>query len=135
MHLAGSYSLRKHLTRPREKVLKLTSPPTAMDAANRPFAALRAAAIDGRTRNVLYRQTQLSRLHQKLAQAACVIVSAIVTDTGCSRIEAQIEYSLALTELRRHFAKLFEISTQSLTNSKFSDECLRVLQDHHHPKC
>ncbi|KAL9622640.1 MAG: hypothetical protein Q9160_002950 [Pyrenula sp. 1 TL-2023] len=77
-----------------------------MDTANRPFAALRAAAIDGRTRNVFYRQAQLSKLHHKLVQEAPAIISAIISDTGYNRAEAQIEYSLALTELRRHYVEL-----------------------------
>lgn len=80
--------------------------PEAMDPGKNPFAALKAAAIDGRTRNVFYRQTQLSKLHHRLVQESPAITSAIVTDTGCSGTEAQVEYSLALTELRRHFAEL-----------------------------
>jgi len=74
--------------------------------SNRPFAQLQAAAIDGRTRTVFYRQTQLEKLHKSLVSNASEIVDAIVADSGLSRTEAQIEYSLALTTVRERFAEL-----------------------------
>lgn len=74
--------------------------------AKQPFASLRAAAIDGRTQNVFYRQTQLLKLHKRLVQEVEAITSAIVSDSGNTRAEAQIEYSLALTELRERYAEL-----------------------------
>lgn len=74
--------------------------------SNRPFAQLQAAAIDGRTRTVFYRQTQLEKLHKSLVSNASEIVDAIVADAGLSRTEAQIEYSLALTAVRERFAEL-----------------------------
>ncbi|THZ04485.1 aldehyde dehydrogenase PutA [Aureobasidium pullulans] len=74
--------------------------------SNRPFAQLQAAAIDGRTRTVFYRQTQLEKLHKSLVSNASEIVDAIVADAGLGRTEAQIEYSLALTAVRERFAEL-----------------------------
>ncbi|CAD0010906.1 unnamed protein product [Aureobasidium pullulans] len=74
--------------------------------SNRPFAQLQAAAIDGRTRTIFYRQTQLEKLHKSLVSNASEIVDAIVADAGLSRTEAQIEYSLALTAVRERFAEL-----------------------------
>ncbi|KAI4792970.1 aldehyde dehydrogenase PutA [Aureobasidium sp. EXF-8845] len=74
--------------------------------SNRPFAQLQAAAIDGRTRTVFYRQAQLEKLHKKLVADASEIVDAIIADSGLSRTEAQIEFSLALTAVRERFAEL-----------------------------
>lgn len=74
--------------------------------SNRPFAQLQAAAIDGRTRTVFYRQAQLEKLHKKLVADASEIVDAIVADSGLSRTEAQVEFSLALTTVRERFAEL-----------------------------
>lgn len=74
--------------------------------SSRPFPQLQAAAIDGRTRTVFYRQTQLEKLHKTLVSNASEIVDAIVADSGLSRTEAQIEYSLALTTVRERFAEL-----------------------------
>lgn len=74
--------------------------------AKQQFAALRAAAIDGRTRNVIYRQTQLSRLHEKLVQEQESIKTAIVSDSGINRAEAEVEYTLAITELRARYSEL-----------------------------
>ena len=74
--------------------------------AKQQFSPLRAAAIDGRTHNVFYRQTQLQKLHKALITNAEAFVSAIVSDSGNTRGEAQIEYSLALTELRERYVEL-----------------------------
>jgi hypothetical protein len=74
--------------------------------SNRPFAQLQAAAIDGRTRTVFYRQAQLEKLHKKLVADASEIVDAIIADSGLSRTEAQVEFSLALTAVRERFAEL-----------------------------
>lgn len=74
--------------------------------SNRPFPQLQAAAIDGRTRTVFYRQAQLEKLRKSLVSNASEIVDAIVADSGLSRAEAQIEYSLALTTVRERFAEL-----------------------------
>lgn len=74
--------------------------------SNKPFAQLQAAAIDGRTRTVFYRQTQLEKLHKALVSAQAEIVDAIGADAGLSQAEARLEYSLALTELRNRFAEI-----------------------------
>ncbi|KAF1352585.1 Aldehyde/histidinol dehydrogenase [Delphinella strobiligena] len=68
------------------------------------FPRLQAAAIDGRTRNILYRQEQLFRLHKALVQESEAIVNAIASDL--TRGEAQVEYALALKELRERYAEL-----------------------------
>lgn len=74
--------------------------------SNKPFAQLQAAAIDGRTRNAFYRQTQLEKLHKALVSNKSDIVDAIVADANLSRTEAQLEYSLALTQLRERYTEL-----------------------------
>lgn len=68
------------------------------------FPRLQAAAIDGRTRNILYRQEQLFKLHKALVQESEAIVNAIASDL--TRGEAQVEYALALKELRERYAEL-----------------------------
>lgn len=74
--------------------------------SNRPFPELQAAAIDGRTRTVYYRQEQLEKLHKSLVAHESEFVDAIVADSGNTRAEAQVEYALALTELRERYAEL-----------------------------
>ena len=71
-----------------------------------PFPALQAAVIDGRTRTIFYRQDQLQRLHKALVAKQSEIIEAIIADASLSRTEAQIEYSLALSELRERYAEL-----------------------------
>lgn len=68
------------------------------------FPRLQAAAIDGRTRNILYRQEQLFKLHKALVQESEAIVNTIASDL--TRGEAQVEYALALKELRGRYAEL-----------------------------
>ena len=70
------------------------------------FADIQAAVTDGRTRNVYYRQTQLLRLHKNLVQEADNIITVIKSDTGNSRTEAIVEYSLALSVLKERNAEL-----------------------------
>ncbi|KAF2152847.1 ALDH-like protein, partial [Myriangium duriaei CBS 260.36] len=67
---------------------------------------LRAAVVDGRLRNTLYRLEQLQKLHKVLAQDADSIQTAIQNDSGCTAAEARIEYSLALNSLRSRHQEL-----------------------------
>ncbi|GAB7351468.1 hypothetical protein MBLNU459_g2127t1 [Dothideomycetes sp. NU459] len=70
------------------------------------FAPLRAAAIDGRTRTVFYRQTQLEKLHQQLVENSSAIQEAIVNDSGITKAEARTEYALALADVKERYAEL-----------------------------
>ncbi|KAJ9632343.1 hypothetical protein H2203_000748 [Taxawa tesnikishii (nom. ined.)] len=74
--------------------------------AKQQFGQLRAAAIDGRTQTIYYRQAQLEKLYETLVENATSIQEVIVTDTGVSQAEARIEYSLALSSLREQYAQL-----------------------------
>lgn len=74
--------------------------------AQQNFAALRAAALDGRTRNIYYRQAQLEYLQKSLTKEASAIQEAIVKDSGVTSAEAKIEFSLALGALRDRYAEL-----------------------------
>ena len=74
--------------------------------AQQNFAALRAAAVDGRTRNGFFRKEQLQKLHNSLATEASAIQEAIVTSSSCTPAEAKIEYSLALEEVKQRFVEL-----------------------------
>jgi len=74
--------------------------------AQQNFAALRAAALDGRTRNVYYRQAQLEKLQKALTKEASAIQEAIVKDSGVTTAEAKIEFSLALGALRDRYTEL-----------------------------
>lgn len=75
-------------------------------AKSQPFPRLRAAAVDGRLSNVFERQNQLKRLHNGVVKSANSIQEAIIKDTGNTKAEAAIEYSLALSILKKQIASL-----------------------------
>ena len=70
----------------------------------RPLQLVREAAIDGRAQNYYYRQTQLHRLHGAFARNAAAIQSAIAHDAECSLAEAQLEFVLAMSCIKTHYA-------------------------------
>lgn len=70
------------------------------------FPHIRAAAIDQRTENIFYRQTQLERLTQSLISTTNDISSAIAADYGNSQAEVAIEINLAISAVRRDYASL-----------------------------
>ena len=70
------------------------------------FAELRAAAIDGRTHNIYYRQHQLEALHTGLINHASEIKDAIAADYGHSPAEVAIEIHLALSALKQSYETL-----------------------------
>ena len=74
--------------------------------AQQNLLAVKAAAIDGRSRSVFYRQTQLEKLHRALVLESSPIQDAIVADTGRPASEARLEFSLALRVLRDRYAEL-----------------------------
>jgi acyl-CoA reductase-like NAD-dependent aldehyde dehydrogenase len=74
--------------------------------AQQELSALKAAAIDGRGRNIFYRQTQVEKLHGVLVLESSAIQDAIVSDTSRPATEARLEFSLALRFLRDRYAEL-----------------------------
>lgn len=74
--------------------------------AQQNLSAVKAAAIDGRGRNVLYRKSQLEKLQGALVKESATIRDAIVADTGSLPSEAKLEYSLALQVLRERYIEL-----------------------------
>lgn len=68
--------------------------------------AVREAAVDGILHNVIWRQTELEKLHKTLAREAAATQQAIVSDTGCTDTEALVEYLLALSDLKEHYRSL-----------------------------
>lgn len=74
--------------------------------AQRDLSAVKAAAIDARGRNVIYRATQLEKLQAGLVKEASTIQDAIVADTSCLASESRLEFSLALGALRDRFSEL-----------------------------
>jgi acyl-CoA reductase-like NAD-dependent aldehyde dehydrogenase len=71
-----------------------------------PFAALQAAAIDGRTHSIYYRQHQLEALHQALLDHSSEVKQAIAADTDHTPAEIAIEIHLALTALKASYETL-----------------------------
>jgi hypothetical protein len=71
-----------------------------------PFAPLLAAAIDGRTHNIYYRQHQLEALHQALLDHSSEIKQAIAADTDHTSSEIAIEIHLALSSLKTSYETL-----------------------------
>jgi acyl-CoA reductase-like NAD-dependent aldehyde dehydrogenase len=70
------------------------------------FAELRAAAIDGRTHNIYYRQHQLEALHKALLDHATEIKEAIAADYDHSPAEVAVEIHLALSALKQSYETL-----------------------------
>ena len=70
------------------------------------FAELRAAAIDGRTHNIYYRQHQLEALHTALINHASEIKDAIAADYDHSPAEIAVEIHLALSALKQSYETL-----------------------------
>lgn len=70
------------------------------------FAELRAAAIDGRTHSIYYRQHQLEALHQGLLDHASEIKEAIAADYDHTPAEIAIEIHLALKALKTSYETL-----------------------------
>jgi hypothetical protein len=79
-----------------------TTPSSMADS----FAELRAAAIDGRTHNIYYRQHQLEALHTALINHASEIRDAIAADYDHSPAEVAIEIHLALSALKQSYETL-----------------------------
>lgn len=70
------------------------------------FAEIRAAAIDGRTHNIYYRQHQLEALHTALITHATEIKEAIAADYDHSPAEVAVEIHLAFSALKQSYETL-----------------------------
>ena len=70
------------------------------------FSSILAANIDGRTQATRYRQGQLRKLHGVLVAHKDEILNTIITDSGNTSAEAEIEYLLAISELKTQFLSL-----------------------------
>ena len=70
------------------------------------FDRIQAAAIDGRARNIFYRQQQLECLCRTLLENAEDIRKAIIRDYGDTESEATVEFNLTLSAVRNNYAAL-----------------------------
>lgn len=70
------------------------------------FPHISAAAIDGRTRNIYYRQTQLQKLYTSLVSESASVVDAIIADSGYSHSEAEVEFYLTIEQVRARYVEL-----------------------------
>lgn len=70
------------------------------------FGRIQAAAVDGRMHNVFHRQEQLERLCKALVDNVNEIKDAISTDYSHTASEIAIEYSLALTAVKKYYETL-----------------------------
>ena len=70
------------------------------------FSSIRASAADGHCHNTYFRQEQLKNLHDILRKNGSDVRDAIRQDTGVSEAEATVEYSLALSTVKDHYAGL-----------------------------
>ena len=75
---------------------------------SRALQAVREAAIDGRLRNVIYRQTQLEKFQTTLSQHVEAVKRAIKSDSGSSDLEAAVELLLSLRSLMDYYSLLDE---------------------------
>lgn len=67
---------------------------------------LDAAAVDGRARNVRYRQDQLHLLHRFLKEHADDICRAMCADEDCLREDAELEFYLSMTTVEEIYQQL-----------------------------
>jgi aldehyde dehydrogenase (NAD+) len=70
------------------------------------FERVDAARIDGRARNIRYRQKQLLAVHSFLLEKEDELVKAIQQDTGRSRRECQYEVSCTIDIVEKHYENL-----------------------------
>lgn len=70
------------------------------------FAKIRAAAIDGRCLNPIFRKTQLQRLHQALSQNAPEIQASMARDTSHLQAEVTAEFLLSMRLLADTYNEL-----------------------------
>lgn len=68
--------------------------------------SIREAAIDGRAKNIIWRQIQLENLQRTLIDNADTIQAAIQQDSAYTSTEAAIEYCLALKCLNENYESL-----------------------------
>jgi acyl-CoA reductase-like NAD-dependent aldehyde dehydrogenase len=78
----------------------------AKEKMSAPFSRLLAAEIDGRTQTIRYRQLQLRKLHSVLIANKSEVRNAIIADSGHTTAEADIEFLLAVSELKKHYLSL-----------------------------
>ena len=71
-----------------------------MSELSRPFPRLQIAQLEGRGQSTRYKQIQFQRLHQALTTSAPAIKLAIQADSGHTTNEVELEFTLALSELR-----------------------------------
>lgn len=67
---------------------------------------LRGAVIDGRTRNIRYRQDELQNLHSALCVNSTNIKNAIVIDSSCSIEVAERVFFLTMDAVRQSYNTL-----------------------------
>ncbi|EED24419.1 PutA family dehydrogenase, putative [Talaromyces stipitatus ATCC 10500] len=68
--------------------------------------SIREAAVDGRAKNIIWRQVQLENLQLALIDSAATIQAAIQQDSACTATEAAIEYFLTLKCLNENYESL-----------------------------
>lgn len=67
---------------------------------------IREAAIDGRTKNIIWRQVQLENLQRTLIDNADTIQATIQQDSAYTTTETAIEYCLTLKCLNENYESL-----------------------------
>ncbi|PYI05112.1 hypothetical protein BO78DRAFT_419971 [Aspergillus sclerotiicarbonarius CBS 121057] len=65
-----------------------------------------AAATDGRTSNVRYIQSELKVLYQSILDSRERVLEVIASNTSTTEIEAEVEFSLAIAEVRQHYDEI-----------------------------
>jgi acyl-CoA reductase-like NAD-dependent aldehyde dehydrogenase len=73
---------------------------------NMSLSRIRSAAIDGRARNIYYKQGQLEKLHRALVQNAKPIQEISAKDAAYSTAEAKLEFIQTIRALRKHYSSL-----------------------------
>lgn len=70
------------------------------------FSRIEISSLEGRAQSTRLRQKLFHSLHATLRSSEKTIKEAILADSGHSESEVNLEYALAISELRTHYASV-----------------------------
>lgn len=92
-----------------------------MSTLSRPFPRLQISVLERRAQSTLHKQAQIRQLFSALNSSASAIKLAIQLDSGIQPREAELEFVLALTELRELYGAL-DIANELDNQRRISDD-------------
>ncbi|KAI1626437.1 aldehyde dehydrogenase PutA [Exophiala viscosa] len=70
------------------------------------FSRIEISSLEGRAQSTRLRQKLFHSLHTTLGSSEKTIKDAILADSGYSKSEVNLEYALAISDLRKHYASV-----------------------------